>query len=297
MAQPRQVLPGQFHQLTRRCAQRQFLLRPDDATNNAFIYCLAEAAQRFEIDILMTNAESNHHHTTVFDRHGRYPAFMEHFHKMLARSQNALRGRWENFWAAEEPCVTRLLDRETVIAQMVYAAANPVKDGLVERVHHWPGVNGYRYLLSGRPLRAKRPRHFFRNPGPMPEIVELTLTIPPELGPADDVIAEVRAGVEAVERRAAEERQRTGKRVLGRRRVLEQSWKDSPASVEPRRTLRPRFAGRVGERMAALVGYKAFLAEYRDARARWLTGLRAMFPRGTYWLTRFAAVPVTGPPS
>jgi hypothetical protein len=183
-----------------------------------------------------------------------------------------------------------------VIAQMVYAAANPVKDGLVERVHHWPGVNGYRYLLSGRPLRARRPRHFFRNPGPMPEVVELTLTIPPELGPADEVIAEVRAGVEAVERRAAEERKRTGARVLGRRRVLEQSWKGSPTSLEPRRTLRPRFAGRTEARAAALVDYKAFLAEYHEARARWLAGMRTCFPHGTYWLARFAPTPVTGPP-
>ena len=28
--------------ITRRCTQRQFLLRPDQATNNAFIYCPAE---------------------------------------------------------------------------------------------------------------------------------------------------------------------------------------------------------------------------------------------------------------
>lgn len=76
-----------------------------------------QASQRLEIDILMTCAESNHHHTTVFDRHGRYTVFMEHCHKMLARSQNAMRGRWVHFCAAEEPCVTRLLDRETVIAR------------------------------------------------------------------------------------------------------------------------------------------------------------------------------------
>ena len=197
MSRPRQVLPAQFYLITRRCTQRQYLMRPDDETNNAFIYCLVEAAQRFEIDILMTVAEPNHHHTPIFDRHGRFPEFIEHFHKMFARSQNALRGRWENFWAAEEPCVTRLVDRETVIAKMVYTAANPVKDGLVERVHHWPGVNGYKFLLSGRPLRARRPRHFFRNPGPMPESVELYLTIPAELGTIDDVRAEVRARASA----------------------------------------------------------------------------------------------------
>jgi hypothetical protein len=268
-------------------------MRPDDETNNAYIYCLAEAAQRFEIDVLMTVAESNHHHTDIFDRYGRYPAFIEHFHKMFARSQNALRGRWENFWAAQEPCVTRLLDRETVIAKLVYAASNPVKDGLVERVHHWPGVNGYSNLVSGRPLRARRPRHFFRNPGPMPESVELWLTIPPELGSVDEIIAAMREGVEAVERQAAEERKRTGARVVGRRRIREQSWKDSPPSLEPRRNLRPRFAGRAVERIAALAAYRAFLAAYREARQRWLARRSAAFPPGTYWLARFAPAPMT----
>jgi hypothetical protein len=31
---PRQVLPRQFYLITRRCSQRQFLLRPDAVTNN-----------------------------------------------------------------------------------------------------------------------------------------------------------------------------------------------------------------------------------------------------------------------
>src|SRR5258705_418224 len=145
MSRPRQVFPGQFYLLTRRCAQRQFLLRPDSETNNAFIYCLVEAAQRFEIDVLLTVAESNHHHTVIYDRHGRCPQFVEHFHKMLARCQNARWGRWENLWAAEEPCITRLLDRAAVIDKLVYAASNPVKDLLVERATQWPGTNGYRH--------------------------------------------------------------------------------------------------------------------------------------------------------
>jgi hypothetical protein len=47
MSLPRQVLPGRFYMLTRRCTQRQFLLRPDNDTNSAFVYCVAEATQRF----------------------------------------------------------------------------------------------------------------------------------------------------------------------------------------------------------------------------------------------------------
>ena len=61
MSVPRQVLPGRFYMVTRRCTQRQFLLRPDPETNNIFLYCLAEAAARFEIDVLLPSVLSNHH--------------------------------------------------------------------------------------------------------------------------------------------------------------------------------------------------------------------------------------------
>jgi REP element-mobilizing transposase RayT len=61
MTLPREVIPGRFYMVTRRCTQRQFLLRPDKETNNAFIYCLAEAAQRFGIDVLLPCAMANHH--------------------------------------------------------------------------------------------------------------------------------------------------------------------------------------------------------------------------------------------
>ncbi len=292
MSVPRQILPRQFYLITRRCTQRQFLLRPDHATNNAFIYCLVLAAQRHGIDLLLAVAESNHHHTVIFDRDGQCPAFVEYFHKLFARSQNALRGRWENFWAAEEPCVTRLLDRTAVIEKLVYAATNPVKDGLIERIHHWPGVHTYASLVKARPIHARRPLHFFRNPGPMPEHVTLLPTLPAELGPRDEVIMELRARVRAVEVAMAEERRRSGKRVLGRRRVLAQPWQLSPKSTEPRRELRPRFAGTVENRVRALLEYRLFLDLYRHARRIWLAGMRGVFPRGTYWLARFARVTV-----
>ncbi len=133
---------------------------------------------------------SNHYQAVIFDRFGRYPEFVEHFHKMFARSQNALCGRWENFWSSEQVCVVRLVDGEDVMDKLVYAATNPVKDGLVDTVHHWPGVNGLGALLAGRPLRAARLRHFHRQDGTMPEAVELRVTIPAELGPEADVLAE-----------------------------------------------------------------------------------------------------------
>jgi hypothetical protein len=73
---PRQVLPRQFYLITRRCNQRQFLLRPDTATNNAFLYCLIAAALRCEVDVLLPCAMSNHYHAVIYDRAGRYSEFI-----------------------------------------------------------------------------------------------------------------------------------------------------------------------------------------------------------------------------
>jgi hypothetical protein len=255
---------------------------------------LVEAAQRFDIDIVLPMAESNHHHTVLYDRHGRFPAFTEHFHKMLARCMNARWGRWENFWAAEEVCVTRLLTREAVMDKLVYAAINPVKDLLVDKAWEWPGVNGYRNLIQRKPLRASRPKHFFRNNGTMPESVELQLAVPAKLGPREAVINELRLRVEGLEREIREQRHVRGKKIVGRRRILEQSWRASSSSKEPRRNLRPRFAGAVVDRIAALLAYRDFLAAYDAARRAWKVGIRALFPRGTYWLARFTPASVDG---
>ena len=119
MSVPRQVLPGNFYMINRRCTQRQFLLRPDAATNNAFLYCLAEAAQRFGIEVILPSVLSNHHHTVLYDRHGTVIEFAEHLHKFVAKSQHALRGRWENFWSSEPLCLVRLGGRADVLDKLV----------------------------------------------------------------------------------------------------------------------------------------------------------------------------------
>jgi hypothetical protein len=115
-----------------------------------------------------------------------------------------------------------LVDREAVIDKLVYTATNPVQDHLVDRVHHWPGVNGLAALLARRPLRASRPLHFFRPDGPMPDVLEMLLTLPAELGPTAAVLSELRDRVRAVElereaERAEVHRERVGGELAGAR--------------------------------------------------------------------------------
>jgi hypothetical protein len=128
----------------------------------------------------------------------------------------------------------------------------------------------------------------------MPDELEMALTIPSELGPAAEVLSELRDRVRRVEQDRATERQRTGGRVLGRRAVLAQSWRDQPGSREPRRNLRPRIATRSPwARIEALMRNRCFVLEYAEARSLWRAGVATVFPQGTYWLHRFAAASVS----
>jgi REP element-mobilizing transposase RayT len=282
--------------ITRRCTQREFLLRPDDETNNAFTYLLGEASQRFGVDIVLEQMMSNHHHTVLYDSLGRQVEFREHFHKLLAKSQNALRGRWENLFSSVAPSVVEVVTREALLDKLVYTATNPVKDGLVDKVHHWPGPKFLKALLTGKPMKARRPKHFFREDGPMPPEVELVLKLPDHFEGKAEFLAELRRRIAEVEEACAGQRRATGRRVVGRSCILRQSPRSSPTSREPRRNLNPRVASRSAwERIAALQRNKEWEAEYRAARKRWIAGEPAVFPFGTYWLRRHAAVPVRPP--
>ena len=76
--------------------------------------------------------------------------------------------------------------------------------------------------------------------------------------------------------------------------ILRQSWRAYPASHEPRRNLRPRLAAlNQWARIEAIHRNREFLAAYRDARRCLLAGDPIPFPVGTYWLRRFAHVPLT----
>lgn len=277
--------------LTRRCTQRQFLLRPDRATNNAFIYCLAVAAQRHEMTVMNFVQMSNHLHDAIYDRCGNAPEFYQHFHKLLARCMNALRGRWENFFEPGQTSVVRCETQDALIEKLVYIATNPVNDGLVERVDDWPGASGYRALLEGTILHATRPEHFFAEDGDMPEEVTLELTIPVELGDRASVLAAVEARVAEVEAEEARKRAVSGKRVLGRYAILRQSWRESPTSREPRRGLRPTIAARsLWARLEAIQRKREFTAAYRAARQALIAGAPIPFPFGTYGLRRLVGV-------
>src|SRR5262245_22444980 len=112
MTLARQVISGRTYLISRRCTQRQFLLRPEPIVEQIYLYCLGEAAQRFDITLHGFIAMSNHQHLVIRDNRANFPDFLAHLHKMISKAMNALRGRWENFWATEQPNAVYLVESE-----------------------------------------------------------------------------------------------------------------------------------------------------------------------------------------
>jgi putative transposase len=299
MSFPRMVVPGCTYLVTRRCTQRQFLLRPDPDTNRAFKYCLAYAAQRTGVEVVGFIANSNHYHAVLIDVDGRIPAFLECFHKLLAKHQNVLRRRTENFWSSEQTSLVELVGRDDVFAKLIYTLTNAVKDQLVERTHHWPGATSEAAVLQGKSIHTRRPRRFFDAAGEMPDELVLRCVRPPgwEEVAEEDFRRAVREAIAKVEQDAAQERFLNGRKVMGRKAILAQCPTDRPRKEKPGRKLNPRVASRdKWPRIEAILRLRVFRAAYARARETWQAGLDVVFPAGTWWLRMFAAVPCAQEP-
>lgn len=286
MTAPRQILSGVTYHVTRRCAQRELLLRPSELVNETFLYVLGVALRRYGLLLHGFCVLSNHFHLVVTDPGARLPAFEQYLDSLVARSLNAALGRWEAFWASGSYSAVTLATPEDVIDRLAYSLANPVAAGLVPKASEWPGLWSSPERIGGEKIVARRPEHFFRPGGSMPESVELQLTVPPGF---DDVqqFRERLAHALAEREQLAAERMRAERRsFLGVRRVLAQEPTARPASVAPRRGLRPRVGARdKWKRIEALGRLRSFLNEYREALKALRAGLRdVVFPNGTYWL-------------
>jgi REP-associated tyrosine transposase len=288
MTAPRRILPGTTYLVTRRCAQRHFLLRPSKTTNEVFLYLLAVAAQRFDIRVHAFCVLSNHFHLVVTDTAARLPAFHQFLDALVARAVNASLGRWESFWAPNSYSAVTLGSPSDVVDKAAYVLANPTAAGLVRSGRLWPGLWSAPERVGGTAFEVSRPKHFFDVKGSLPEKVALQLE--PPLGfTAVEFCEQVAAALEEREENAAKD---VGTKFLGVARVLSQKPTDCPKSGEPRRNLNPRVAARDKWKRIEMLGRLVdFLRAYREAWAERRKGRHAVFPCGTYLLRVLHGVP------
>jgi REP element-mobilizing transposase RayT len=295
MSAPRQVLPGASYLVTRRCAQRQFLLRPSNLTNQTFLYVLALAAARYGVEVHAFCVLSNHVHLVVTDPDANLPAFQQFLDGLVARALNASLGRWEAFWAPDTYSAVRLVSPSDIVEKAAYTLANPVEAGLVASGSIWPGLWSAPDRIGGEAFVVERPKHFFDPKGGLPDRVTLELTVPPGFASAEEFRGELLRALEPLEA-AARSRHSPRGGFLGVARVLRQKPFAWPKPGEPRRGLNPRVAGRdKWKRVETLVRLLEFLESYRAAWAARRDGAAdALFPHGTYLLRVRHGVPCAG---
>ena len=203
--------------------------------------------------------------------------------------------KWpEEVFNKDKTAEHELLSSQAMVESMAYLMANPVEAGAVRYAKDWPGAHTEPRDVGRRRVKVKRPDYYFDPNNPRwPEYVELHLTMPASLEQdygtelARERIAE---RLRARERRARQERKRTGRPFVGARRLLRLAFTQRASSDEVFGALNPRFAA-AGNRAAAtqaIQRVRAFQTHYDRALNAWMAGRRHVrFPEGTWWMQVF----------
>ena len=314
MTVPRRVFLGTFL-VTRRCVQRRFLLRPEKALDDGFLYVFLVGAKKFAIAIHGLVVLSNHYHLVATPTRRNLPRFVHWIHLHMAKLVNVRRRRSGAVWSSvDKTSVVHLADADAVLRELVYTAVNPVEAGLVPTPAEWPGVRTLPAQV-GTTLVAERPAFYFRSEADaageaasdgeggeggegarrgargaavLPARIEVELTRPPQFAGLTDpefralfarAVDESVAGIHAARQAAG----RPG--FLGVWGVLAQEPESTPGGPgTPDFSLSPTVACRDKWRRIELLQQRAeFLAEYRVAWGAFREGNRNVrFPEGTY---------------
>jgi REP element-mobilizing transposase RayT len=289
MTLPRRVLQGTTYLVTRRCLGRRFLLRPDAAFNNLFVYCLALAAEKHGIEVHAHCVMSNHYHLVMTDVRGVLPDFLMALNRALAMSIKRLRGWDEVVWQPNiATSAVELTGPAEILDKVAYTLLNPVSAGLVRAPHRWPGVLSTCAQLAQGACEATRPSVWFKDTAP--KTLKLRWTAPPGFARSEDYLGALEALVRSRLRELRANHRREGRAYLGRTRVNKTRVTDQPKTKKPRFGRSPTFSALTRTQwLEALKRLRAFRTAYREAYAAWRQGeLGVEFPLGTWWVVRCA---------
>ena len=232
-------------EITVRCIQGRFLLRPSPVLNRRIIGVLAYAAAKYGVKIHAPHVMSNHYRLllTVPDA-ATMASFMRLVNQQISIEIGHLHDWTGPMWEDRYHAIP-IDDEASQISRLAYGLSNGVKENLVERVRDWPGVQTAEALIDGARLegewvdRTALDAERRRNPHETVREADFTVPMHLELHPLPCLArlshgernALYRRLVKQVEQDAAEGRARTGATVLGAARVLAMDPHHRPADV------------------------------------------------------------------
>ncbi len=269
-------------ELTWRCAQARYLMRPGREANRRIVGVIGQAMRLHGDDVRLyfAGGTCNHIHIVAAFRSAEVKAaWVCHVRTNLSKELGDLFGWSGAHWERRSMDIP-ILDDAALWSRFVYLAGQATAAGLVRRAADWPGVRWIQAVTEGEPLvgvwydrtrlyrmrKAWEARAVARR-GPRPVLADVAeartvVLSPPPMwaGLGDEALrARWREVVEVAEARFPAPRQ-----ILGRARVLRVRPHDRPG--RSKRSPAPAVhAGCRGLRVAWWALYRAFVETYRAA--------------------------------
>ncbi len=277
------------------------LLPPSPKMKAILKSALARAQTLHPVRICHYIVEGTHVHLlAIVDNPDDVKGFMERFKTESAHAINALLGRRKRtIWCEgyDSPVVLTIDD---VIRKIAYIYSNPSNDDLEDSIVKYPGLSSWEAFQSGN--------HTIRTPWfHRPDIVSLseegrlseekekdretlTFTLYPDawmecfedaLEIKDELNQRIRDSVAENEKNNREERAKTGKKVIGKDRLIKQTL---DLSYVPKRSGRKMWCicSNVPFRILFLTWAKALVGSGREVAERWLKGEDVAYPIGLF---------------
>lgn len=290
----RYLTPGAVVHVTSNVVRGQHLFTPTEEFNERMLGVWRRAQKRHGMVVIALVVLSNHIHALLRPRNQtQLSDFMRDVNSGAAKLVQDLYGVSGTVFAARY-AQSECLDDEAVLHDYRYILSNSVQEGLVEDPRHWPGIHSATELCGGKPqlgryfdqeayLEAKREdptveaAGFWRH-----EAVELT-PIPQFRGL--DRYQRATANRKLVQEIRSEHAARRTRPVLGQTALKAQSHRFIPEKVKTTGFARHKAKGAAAKALveAAMEAYKAMVAAYRAALARFISGDHAVtFPPTCY---------------
>lgn len=266
------------------------MLTPSKELNLLLLYVAAVCAERYGVKLFFVMGMAHHYHLIAQDPRGRICDFCRDLDATLARSLNSKYGRHEALWSSQGVSRVEIHTEQDLMEKLVYLGLNPMTAHLVEKLEDWPGVwTRSEEILQGE-VKLERPDMPYFSRSSWPKKVTMRLEVPELLGHLGKgaYVKRLFGRIEEGAKQLSHHRKAEGKRVLGAKRVMAQSIYGTPKKPHKGRSMDPQLACKDKSlRIALLKDLRQFREDYREAKARWLAGLKdVLFPAGTQLMER-----------
>jgi REP element-mobilizing transposase RayT len=302
---------GAVYHITNRTIRGELRLTPGPVINMLAEGCLARAARKYGVRIIVFIIMGNHFHLIVEPTRPNLDKFMGYFQRELSHRLNKSRGEegknFEYRYRCEE--IGSAEDFEEEVARIL---CNPVRARLVGEADQWPGASSLQMHRDGDtrrtvPHASRKHAEAMEEAGLTPAIERSLEPLVLELSPppfwpeldADQAQARIVELVDAEQARLRDEIKANNERVVGPSRIKQEQYDKKPGTVHWRAYR--RIISKDPEYAAAYNNwYRKSRRIYWKAARRWREkGEWGHYPPGTFppgWLRCLPLSDHAGPP-